>query len=871
MVTDMNSMLFLSEGGEMGARMRAHDWAGTPLGPASDWPPALKAVVSAVINSPMLGTVLWGPELRMLYNDGYVPSLADRHPAALGQPVAAVWGASWSTVASPFLELLKTGCGFSNARVELPMVRNGIAEVTWWNFSASPIRDEDGEIVGILNQGAEITEQVFAEKRLQEERTQAEEALRQSNRDLEKRVARRTAERDQMWNTSPDLMLIIGFDGRFIRVNPAWTTTLGYSSEELIGHHVNEFVVAPDHDSTVAAYELAAHGGLPRIENRYRHKNGSLRHISWVAAPSTDVTYATGRDVTAERQRQAELETAKEQFRQAQKMEAIGQLTGGIAHDFNNLLTIISTSLQLLQKPGLADDRRQRFLGSISSAVVRASKLTGQLLAFARRQSLQPVVFDATGNVLAIQEMLQTLAGSRIEIVLEHDAEACVVDVDPAQFDATIVNLVANARDAMDGIGTIRISTDRVFDIPAHRAHSSVTGEFVAISVSDVGVGIAPELLDRVFEPFYTTKPVGQGTGLGLSQVFGFAKQSRGDVRVDSALGRGTTVTVYLPVSGRPLKPQDLPVPESAIATSAFGRLLYVEDNADVAAATMAILEDVGYVVVGVDNGNAALEHLANDKAGFAAVMSDVMMAPMDGVTLARRIKADHPTLPILLCSGYSSFLASTQEHGFKVLPKPFTVEQLSVALRSLFVVPPVDGKPQIEPVCAQTRAPENEAARVADLRALNVLDTPDEVDYDEVVLIAAALFDAPTALITLVDTDRQWFKARTGYVGRETPRIESVCSYAIRHPDEVMVVGDASKDPRFADNPVIREMNNIQFYVGAPLVTSTGHAIGTVCVFDTVAREPDPRQLIALKVLAKQVVERLERRRLSVPEASTV
>ena len=215
---------FLSGGGEMGALMRSHDWAATPFGPIEDWPQSLRSMVGACLNSPLLGTVLWGPELRMLYNDTYIPSMADRHPAALGQPVTEVWGEVWDMVAPPFHHAMRTGEGFAQNRVELPMVRNGQPEVTYWNISATPIFGEDGRILGLLNQGIEITGQVIAEQ----QRLIAKQQLRDMNEQLVHEVAIRTEERNLMWDTSPDLMVVINFEGIFQRVNPAWTTVLGY-------------------------------------------------------------------------------------------------------------------------------------------------------------------------------------------------------------------------------------------------------------------------------------------------------------------------------------------------------------------------------------------------------------------------------------------------------------------------------------------------------------------------------------------------------------------------------------------------------------------------------------------------------------------
>ncbi|WP_409568342.1 PAS domain S-box protein [Methylobacterium sp. E-041] len=784
---------FLAGGGEMGERMRAHDWAATPLGPLDTWPLPLLSMVSACLNSPMLSTVLWGPDLIMLYNDAYVPSLADRHPHALGLPVAEVWGETWDLIAAPFHQTMATGEGFAQTDVELPMVRRGIREITYWNITATPIRGEKGSILGLLNQGVEFTEQhrtatalrdlnvdlehKVAERALARGKTwrvspdimgvlnadgyfeasnpawadvlgwSEEEvartvffdfihpddqavthaawdaaiqlgspALRFENRyrhrdgtwrwlswvavpdegkvycsarditaikESEAELAARTVERDRMWETSPDLMLIIDFEGVFRRVNPAWMTVLGYGADELVGHHVNEFVIPDDHNETTDAVELAAEGGLPRIENRYRHKDGSVRWISWVGAPAGDMTYATGRDITVGKQQAGALLRAEEALRQSQKLEAIGQLTGGVAHDFNNLLTVIKSSTDLLKRPDLAPERRTRYVTAISDTVDRAAKLTGQLLAFARRQTLKPEVFDATESVRAISDMMGTLTGSRIRIVTELPNVPCFLNADPSQFDTALVNMAINARDAMDGEGQITISVEAVEQMPAVRTHGAVAGAFVAVSIIDTGSGIPEERLEQIFEPFFTTKGVGQGTGLGLSQVFGFAKQSGGEVTVTSTVGKGSAFTLYLPRIGNaaPATGTDYLEP---LMDGHGTCVLVVEDNVEVGTFAVQTLADLGYVTVWAANAEEALAELAKDADRFDVVFSDVVMPGMNGIDLAHRIRSEYHDLPVLLASGYSHVLAQNGTYGFELLHKPYSVEDLSRLLHKV-------------------------------------------------------------------------------------------------------------------------------------------------------------------------------------------
>ena len=511
----------------------------------------------------------------------------------------------------------------------------------------------------------------------------AEARLHERNATLEQHVAERTAERNQMWETSPDLMVIIDFEGTFRRVNPAWTTVLGYSEEELVNHHVNEFVIPDDHRETTEAYELAAGGGLPRIENRYRHKDGSVRWVSWVAAPAGDMTYATGRDITAEKRQAEALAQAEEALRQAQKMEAVGQLTGGVAHDFNNLLTIIRSSVDFLRRPDLPDVRKERYLTAVSDTVDRAAKLTGQLLAFARRQVLKPEVFDVAAKLRGVADMLDTLTGSRIHVSLEVPDEPCYARADVSQFETALVNMAVNARDAMDGEGRLVLRLFADAPKPQIRLHAASKVDFVALSVTDTGTGIASDQLGRIFEPFFTTKGVGKGTGLGLSQVFGFAKQSGGDVDVDSVVGKGTTFTLYLPQEAAfPAGATDADAKGATSPGGAGQRVLVVEDNIEVGQFCTQILEDLGYVTEWAATAEEALDRLGLDGGGFDVVFSDVVMSGMGGVALAETLLERLPAMPVVLTSGYSHVLAREDDHGFEVLHKPYSAEQLGRLLQ---------------------------------------------------------------------------------------------------------------------------------------------------------------------------------------------
>ncbi|CAN5892783.1 hypothetical protein BH11PSE8_BH11PSE8_28720 [soil metagenome] len=566
-------------------------------------------------------------------------------------------------------------------------------------------------------------------------------------------------------------------------------------------------------------------------------------------------------------ERTAQLMQAEERSRQSQKMEAVGQLTGGVAHDFNNLLTVISASVALLRRETTSPAQRVRSIDAISKTVTRAAKLTGQLLAFARRQALTPTVFDASRNVTAITEMIETLVGARIQLETNL-AEGCFIDADPGQFDTALVNLSVNARDAMDGTGRLTVAVRRVTDTPETENYPALRGPYVAVAVSDTGSGIEPESIERIFEPFYTTKPAGHGTGLGLSQVFGFAKQSGGDVHVESVVGKGTVFTLFFPLVVAPTAVEPLAPTPATMEVASGTTVLVVEDNWEVAAAVESTLQELGYATVHAADAKAALKEIERDNTRFSAVLTDVVMAGMDGVSLAREIRRRWPSLSVVLTSGYSHVLAQDADHGFEVLAKPYDLDALS---KTLFRAIGMSGswsnnsRPATRPSATIETMLDEAAAetrRQAELDSMQVLDTAPEKAFDDLVRMAADICGTPIALMSLIDRNRQWFKANVGLDAAETPREFAFCGHAIQQPGQVMIVQDATQDHRFASNPLVTGDPNIRFYAGAPLTTRTGQALGTLCVIAPAARELDPKQAEMLRLLADEAVKRLEQRR---------
>jgi len=383
--------------------------------------------------------------------------------------------------------------------------------------------------------------------------------------------------------------------------------------------------------------------------------------------------------------RTRELMASEEALRHSQRMDAVGQLTGGVAHDFNNLLTVIRGSVDLLRRPDLPPERRARYVEAIGDTADRAAKLTGQLLAFARRQTLNPAAFEVGERLRTVADMLNSVTGKRVAIALDLPDIPCIVRADVSQFETALVNMAVNARDAMAGDGQLTIRLACSVPKPVIRGHAASDSHFAAISLIDTGAGIEPGILERVFEPFFTTKAVGKGTGLGLSQVFGFAKQSGGDVAVESVPGQGTTFTLYLPQAEPGAEPEVAPRTKEAAVREAGLSILIVEDNEEVGSFAREALDDLGYRTLLVCSAEDALHRLGPDGAGFDVVFSDVVMPGMGGLELGKRLRETHPTLPVILASGYSHILAEEGAHGFHLLQKPYSTQQLARAIDDRF------------------------------------------------------------------------------------------------------------------------------------------------------------------------------------------
>jgi PAS domain S-box-containing protein len=537
------------------------------------------------------------------------------------------------------------------------------------SLSVSPVRDAHGVIVG----ASKIARDITARKRAEQERDRVEGELRALSEKLEQEVERRTLERDRIWNVSEDLLGVSNFDGYFLSLNPAWSRLLGWSEDEIKAMHVSELRHPEDAAHSQAGRQQLAQG-VPtvRMENRFRHKDGSWRWLQWTMTEHDGLIYVAGRHVTAEKESAAALERAQRHAAHLQKMQAIGQLTGGVAHDFNNLLMIVSGHAESLKKR-LREPRDIRAVQAIEMAATRGENLTRQLLAFSRTLPLNPTVISLADTVAAIRDVLAGTMHVNIEFRIDVPATTWPVCVDKSELELALVNLAVNARDAMPDGGRIVIAALNV-SLDANDAPNGAAGDYVALSVADTGCGIPADLLSRVVEPFFTTKGPDKGTGLGLSQVYGLAHRSGGTVQITSEIDHGTRVTIYLPRSEAPVA---APSPEDTSRYMAADprTILVVEDNKDVRNVAVSLLEQLGYKTIAVESATEALDVLASGRT-VNLVFTDVALpGQIDGLALARKVTDCYRTIPIVLTTGYTRVFDSDPE--FPVLRKPYQIAAL--------------------------------------------------------------------------------------------------------------------------------------------------------------------------------------------------
>ena len=506
--------------------------------------------------------------------------------------------------------------------------------------------------------------------------------LKEAERGLTRQVETAEGERRRLWDMTNDLMATAGVDGYLKAINPAWTRLLGWDEAHLLARPFAEFIDPADREETRNVIErLAAGETVTGFVEQLVTRDGDRRTIMWDAVPQGDIFYVVGRDLTEQR-------AAEDRLRQAQKMEAVGQLTGGIAHDFNNMLTGVIGSMDLLKRH-LAEgrtDRVDRYVDAATTSAQRAAGLTQRLLAFSRRQSLDVQAVDVNATIVGMEDLLRRTLGERIGLALELDADAGIVLTDANQLESALLNLAINARDAMADGGTltvrnavVRLDADYVRDLEGLEP-----GDYVVLCVADTGTGMTPDVIAKAFDPFFTTKPIGQGTGLGLSMIYGFMRQTDGHVRIVSAPGQGTTVNLYL---RRHEGEAEAAAPDALPLRPAEGEcVMVVEDDPAVRMLVTEVLETLGYGVIAAHDGRQAAR-LLDARPPIDLLVTDVGLPGMNGRQVADYARERLPGLKVLFVTGYaeqaairSGFLAE----GMDLITKPFAIDALSAKIREM-------------------------------------------------------------------------------------------------------------------------------------------------------------------------------------------
>jgi PAS domain S-box-containing protein len=573
------------------------------------------------------------------------------------------------------------------------IIRPSDGETRWISVKSTIERDEQGTPIRLVGAHTDITEQVTAEQALR----QSEELYRnladqlvELNSTLAQRVEEKTRERDRIWNVSQDLLVVADRNGVWQTINPAWTRTLGWLEAELL-NRTSEWLEHPDDNGIAQAQirKLGSGESTVRFEGRFRHKDGSYRWLSWTGVSDKDRSYAVARDVTAEKAAAERLRATEEALLQSQKMEAVGQLTGGIAHDFNNLLTGIVGSLDLLQtrlNQGRLDNAG-RYIDAAMTSANRAAALTHRLLAFARRQPLVPKTVDVNRLVVSVEDLLRRTMGETIDLSIVAADGLWSTLCDPNQLESALLNLAINARDAMPDGGTLTFATsnarlDRVTaDTPALSP-----GDYVCIVVTDTGVGMSAEVAARAFDPFFTTKPIGQGTGLGLSMIYGFARQSNGHVTIDSKPGQGTSVRLYLPRHRGEVAATSDPGAELARYAGRGETVLVIEDEPVVRGVILEMLTEQGYQALEAVDGPSGLKILHSDQP-VDLLVTDVGLPGMNGRQVADQARETRPELKILFITGYAESVAISDgflQPGMEMITKPFELDHLAGRIRTM-------------------------------------------------------------------------------------------------------------------------------------------------------------------------------------------
>jgi len=686
--------------GEMAGRIRTFDWCQTELGSLDTWPASLCSTVQLMLASPLPMVMLWDRAGYMIYNDAYSKFAGGRHPYLLGSPVEL----GWPEVAEFNRNVVDTclaGGTLSYRNKVLVLLRDGIPEDVWLDLYYSPVADDDGKPAGVMAMVVETTEHVISERR----RQAAEDAYRADNERVRLALNAGALLGSFVWDIKANKL---SGDERFAR-------TFSFPADQDLGDlppDLAEARIHPDDLSWVQEQvtQSVETGDAFNAEYRVLRPDGSYL---WVLASGCCEFNQQGEpfrfpgvliDIherkTAEEsllrftrnleQRVAdEVEArlaAEEQLRQSQKLEAIGGLTGGVAHDFNNLLQVIAGNLHLLARHEPDNANVQRRVSASIAAVERGAKLSSQLLAFARRQPLSPAVCHPRQVFEGLGEILQRALGETLQIKVNAPDDPWHIFVDRNQLENAILNLAINARDAMNGEGTIGMSAEHVvLDQKFCAGKGIVAGEYVCVAVADSGVGMPPQVLAQAFEPFFTTKADGQGTGLGLSMVFGFVKQSGGHIDISSTEGRGTRVQMYFPRSLRPAPSET--TQQDPQQRGGHETILVVEDNEAVRVSAVELLREEGYQILTAANGDQAMQMLL-EGTQVDLIFTDVVMPGLiKSADLAAWAKVQIPPVAVLFTSGHTRDIIS-RNHQLSpdtyLLSKPYDPEALTRMVRTV-------------------------------------------------------------------------------------------------------------------------------------------------------------------------------------------
>jgi PAS domain S-box-containing protein len=572
----------------------------------------------------------------------------------------------------------------ARAGITVPLIRNGQFSAALYVHSTTPRQWREDERILVR----EIAERAWDAIK----RSRAEQKMQELNAVLEAGIRQRTRERDRLWRMSQDLMAVASLKGYIRAVNPAFTATLGWNEDEATSVPFLELAHPDDRAELVDKLGILREGRpVVRYEIRTLHKDGGFRWLSWNVVPEGELLYGVARDITVERRQAEALRQTEEALRQAQKMEAVGQLTGGIAHDFNNLLATMVANLDVMKmKMAMGDTAGlERYVDGALGVANRASALTHRLLAFSRRQTLAPKPVDVNRLVASMADMIVRAVGPSVELATDFDDGIWMTRCDPNQLESALLNLAINARDAMPAGGRLAIETRNVgIDDAAANLSGIAPGDYVEICVIDNGTGMPPEVAARAFDPFFTTKPQGQGTGLGLSMIYGFVTQSGGHVGIASVPGKGTAVSIKLPRTLLQEIPREAaPAAEGASAVRAWGELLLVEDDAPLRGVLGELLSLLGYRVLPAAEAAEALQ-IVESHPGIEMLITDIgLPGSMNGRQLAAKVQELRPGLKTLLITGYIDSDTSrnvTTAPGMQVMTKPFTLDAFAARIRDM-------------------------------------------------------------------------------------------------------------------------------------------------------------------------------------------